>query len=62
MIIKTSLKEIANSGKWDLFCEEKGFDPYCLREYQEDIEIELTETEAYKYGLLEVDCDFYNLC
>jgi hypothetical protein len=37
---------------WVKFCDDKGLDYYCLTWCDEDSEIELTEDEAKKHGII----------
>lgn len=37
---------------WELFCQEQGYSEYCVAEGGSEIEIELSEEEIKKYGIL----------
>lgn len=47
---KTTLGEILDTDNWELFCDEKGYDPYCIAEGGDpNFEIFLTEEEYERY-------------
>jgi len=50
MKIVTTLEEVCND--WDLFCKEQGWSEWAVNEGGGDIQVTLTEEEAFKYGVL----------
>ena len=53
MKILITLQEVLRRcNDWDIFCADKGYSEWCVKEGGGDIEIELTEKEALKYGLI----------
>lgn len=54
MIIKITFEELLNKGTFDDYCIDVGLDPWCLSEgkVNKDDEIEITEQQAFKYGIL----------
>lgn len=54
MEIIVTLREILDSGYWDEFCDEKGWNPYCINEGVADAseEVRLTEEQAKRWRLL----------
>ena len=57
MRILMTLKEVNEScNSWTEFCEQKGFELYCMDLASEDFEVELTMKEAIDFGIIkEVD-------
>jgi hypothetical protein len=54
MKIVVTLADILDKGSWDMFCEDQGYNPWCINEglVTETEEVTLSETEAIKYGFL----------
>lgn len=53
MKIKTTLGEILEKCyNWSDFCIDKGYSLWCVNEGGGDVEIDLTEEEAIKYGVI----------
>lgn len=53
MRIIITLEEVLDRcNDWDYFCDEEGYDIYCVNEGGGDIEIYLSEKKAKKYGII----------
>lgn len=54
MKVKVTLREILNSGSWEEFCSDNGYNEWCINEglASGDEEVEITTDEAFAYGLL----------
>jgi hypothetical protein len=53
MRIHMTLAEVLDKcDDWEYFCEEEGWSVWAVNEGGGDVEINLTEEQAYKYGIL----------
>jgi len=53
MRIFMTLAEILDKcDDWDYFCEEEGWSVWTVNEGGGDVEVNLTEEQCYKYGIL----------
>jgi len=53
MIIITTLKEVLDKcNDWEYFCKEEGWSEWTVNEGGGDVEIQLTDRQCYKYGLI----------
>jgi len=53
MKIVLTLEEVLDrTNDWEKFCREQGWDEWAVNEGGGDIEVSLTEEEAFKYGVL----------
>jgi len=56
MYIAMTLSEVLERcNNWDLFCEEEGWSVWAVNEGGGDVQVNLTEEKAYKYGILKQD-------
>lgn len=55
MKIVVTLGNLVEKGCWEQYCEEKGWDPWCINEGRAytDEEVTLTKEQAIRYGLIE---------
>ena len=53
MDLSLSLKEVLEQcSDWLYFCDEEGWDVYCVNEGGGDIEVSLSYEQSKKYGLI----------
>lgn len=53
MIIVVSFEELLDSGHWEDFCEDKGYNVYMVNEGCPETEtVNISKEEAIKYGLI----------
>jgi len=53
MIINMTLSEVLDKcNDWEYFCKEEGWSEWAVNEGGGDVEVYLTEEQAYKYGIL----------
>ncbi len=56
MMIVATLDELIDGGRWDQFCEDKGWNVWCVNEglASSDEKVTLSLDEAKRYNLLEI--------
>jgi len=53
MIINMTLEEVLDKcNDWEYFCKEEGWSEWAVNEGGGDVEVYLTEEQAYKYGIM----------
>lgn len=57
MRIIVTAEELIDKGLWENFCEEKGINPYAVKEglMDQSEEFSLSEDDAKKFGLISKD-------